>query len=89
MDGPGALDGDLEGRAHGRVERVDSGLEDLLRDAKGGRPHSVEALGEVVEGSGPAVMDLVADRPDRVQGGLDVVLGPRQDGTQLPGAEGL
>ena len=86
---PGALDSDLEGRAHARVERVDRGLEDLLRDAQGGRAHPVEALGEVVEGGGPTVMDLVADRPDRVQGGLDVVLGPRQGGTQLPGAEGL
>jgi hypothetical protein len=35
-----------------------------------------------------ATRDVLADRPDDGQGGLDVQLGPRQDPGQLTGAQG-
>ena len=89
VHGPGALDRDLERAAHVGVEHLDGGIEHLGRDAEGGRPDPVEALSELVQRRRAAVMDVVADRADRLECGLDVVLRARQGSAQRPGPEGL
>ena len=53
------------------------------------RPDAVEPLAEVAQRTGAARADLLADRLDRRQRGLDVEIGPRQDRAQVGRVQGL
>ncbi len=53
------------------------------------RTDAVELLAQVEDAGGPALADLRDDRPNRVEGVLDVDLRPRDDAPQSPGTQGL
>ncbi len=82
MDEPGAADGLLQGRAHGRVEGIERVGERLCRDTDGFQPYSVELLREVDQRRVAPMMHGFADRTHLLEGGLNVEVGSGQQVAQ-------
>ena len=78
MDDARAPDGLLERRADVGVELVQSGRQNLCRHPQLPRPNPVEPLPQVAQGLDPTMANVVTDRSNRRQRGLDVELGPWQ-----------
>ena len=74
----------LERGSDRRVQGLQCVGNDLGRDPEVRWAHAVEALSGRVEGLGAALTDVLADGAHRLQGRLDVELGPRQGGAELP-----
>ena len=87
VDDPGAADRLLERGPHVGGQRVERGGDDVRRHAQAGRPDTVEALAEVVEGLGAAVADVLAQRAHGLDGGSDVELGAGKEVAQLADTE--
>lgn len=78
MDDAGATDRLLERGTQVGVEAVEGGLQHGPRHPQVGRPDAVEPLAEVAQCGGPAMLDVLADRPHLLEGCRDVELGSWQ-----------
>jgi len=88
VDDAHAPDGLLERCADVRVELVQSGRQNLCRHPKLPGPNPVEPLPQVSQGLCPTVANVVTDRSNRRQRGLDVELGPWQNLSKRARIEG-
>ncbi len=82
VDDPGAADGLLQGRAHGRVEFLQRAAEGGGRHPHLVEPDPVEPLGEIDQRRVAPMMHVLADRTHLLQGGRYVEFGSGQQVTQ-------
>ena len=84
---PGPPGGLLEGGPQVGVEPGQGVVQGLLGHPRGGQVHPVEPGRMLADRRAAAPPDVLADRPDRGQGGLHIQLGARQQAGELAGAQ--